>query len=155
MHCPPYRQSDTEVRGALTLRHGSEHDLVRSLAVVDQDEQHIPIGPLGDLFATRLLDAPVDAVYSLYGLSRTCGATEEHALGEPHPLEESLDRGAGQPPREEQPLHSLDRRELSCTTGEEQQDGVRTAPDAPCDRGRQGGMVHALPFDGRRQWRSA
>jgi hypothetical protein len=74
---------------------------------------------LGDLFAARLLDAPVDKVYLLYGVSRTGEVPEEHALGEPHRLEEPLDGGAGQPPREEQPVHRLDRCELGCPTGEE------------------------------------
>src|SRR5919112_4231094 len=96
-----------EVADALFLRHGPEHDLVRPLAVVDQDEQDVAVGPLGDLFAARLLDAPVDKAYSLYGLSRTCGVAKEHALGEPHSLEEPFDGGAWQPPREEQPLHRL------------------------------------------------
>src|SRR5215217_1862135 len=136
VHGPSQGERDPEVRGALSLRHRSEYDLVRPLAVVDQDKQHVPIGPLGDLFTARILDTPVDKVYSLYGLSRTGGVTEEHALGEPHRLEESLDGGAGQLPREEQPVHRFDRRELGCATSEEQQDGVGAAPDAPGDWGR-------------------
>ena len=40
----------------------------------------------------------MDTVYSLYSLSRTCGVTEEHALGEPYGLEEPFDGGAGQLP---------------------------------------------------------
>jgi len=107
MHCLPKGQGDPEMRGALGLRYGSEHDLVRPLAVVDQDEQHVPVGPLGDLFAARLLDAPVDAAYSLYGVGRAGGVGEEHALGEPRRLEEPTDGGAGQPPCEKQPVHRL------------------------------------------------
>jgi hypothetical protein len=71
VHSLSKSQGDPEVRGALGL--------VRPLAVVDQDEQQIPIGPLGDLFTARLLDAPVDAVYSLYGLGRT-GGSPKNAL---------------------------------------------------------------------------
>jgi hypothetical protein len=53
---------------------------------------------LGDLLAARILDAPVDAVYSLYGLSRTGGVAKEHALGEPYRLEEPLDGAPGSLP---------------------------------------------------------
>jgi hypothetical protein len=81
----------------------------------------------------------VDAVYSLYGLGRACGVGEEHAPGEPHRLEEPLDGGSGQPPREEQPVHSLYGRELCRPTGEEQGSGAgaRSGTAVPIWRGLQ------------------
>src|SRR5215213_3048446 len=126
---------------------------MRPLAVVDQDKQDVAVGPLWDLLTASTFKVPMDTVYFLYRLSGAVRDAEEHLLGEPHSLEEPLDRGVGQPPREEQPVHSLDRRELGCPTSKEQQDGVGAAPDAPCDRGRQGWVVHALPFGGRQQRR--
>src|ERR687889_2631075 len=151
VHGPAEGKCGLEVADALFLRHGPVHDLVRSLTVVDQDKQDVAVGPLWDLLTASTFKVPMDTVYFLYRLSGAVRDAEEHPLGEPHSLEEPLDRSVGKPPREEQPVHSLDRRELGCPTSEEQQDSVRAAPDAPCDRRRQGWMVHALPFDGWRQ----
>src|SRR5918998_1104176 len=52
-HGPPEGERGLEVGDALGLRHRTEHYLVRPLSVIDQDEQNVPVGPLGDLLAAR------------------------------------------------------------------------------------------------------
>src|SRR3712207_2159432 len=114
---------------------------MRPLAVVDQHEQDVAVGPLGDPAPARRLDALVGAAYGLDGGGRLGGVAEEHPSREPHRPEESPYGVVRQPPREEQPVHGLYGRELGGPGGEKQQDAVRAAPHAPRDGGGDRGMV--------------
>ena len=124
------RQKGFEVRQSLPCGHRAIDDPMRSFAVVDQQEQHVAIGPLGDWHAARLFDLVVDA--SDAGDCRGCLVvrTEKDPLSKAHGFKEALNRRSRQAVGKEQPIDSFDGGKLSSATGKEQQNGIWTAPDA-------------------------
>src|SRR5215216_5697574 len=107
---------------------------MRAFAIVDQQEQHVAVSPLGDRHATRDFDLAVDV--SDVGDCRGCLAvrTEKHPLSKAHGIKEALNRCSGQAVSKKQPIDGFDGGKLSSATGKEEQDGIWAAPDT-LDRG--------------------
>jgi len=124
----------------LIYAQGPSEQLVRSLGVVDEHVEHIPVRPIGDGLAAlpldRLMGGP-DAI--------EC-ALRHQLVGEDDPLrvargsEEPADRVGRQLPGEEQPVDGAVERELRGRAGEDEEDHVSVSPDPAHDRTR----IHEL-----------